>query len=181
MCQRVTLEATNLYTCQNKSWDHYMCIIPTVIGCKPYEYLSQNYRCIDRKIEITEINVQQSTLTFFDLMNACFISDFEWYAISSNSSKIYFNSGDATKRHLWRLSGLLKYTECFKSAWIFIQDTIYSFLCTHKNLRKSNNGCGGSRWATAYGAGITSTKSKSSYRWIVGKYEANDCIMRRCK
>ena len=63
-----------------------MCIIPTVIGCKPYEYLSQNYKCIDRnpireipkqQIEITEINVQQSTLTFFDLMNACFISDFE--------------------------------------------------------------------------------------------------------
>ena len=50
MCQRVTLEATNLYTCQNKSWDHYMCMIPTVIGCKTYEYLRQNYKCIDRNL-----------------------------------------------------------------------------------------------------------------------------------
>ena len=44
-----------------------MCMIPTVIDCKTYEYLSQNYKCIDRKIEITEINVQQSILTFIDL------------------------------------------------------------------------------------------------------------------
>ena len=44
MCQRVTLEATNLYTCQNKSWDHYMSMIPTVIGCKTYEYLRQNHK-----------------------------------------------------------------------------------------------------------------------------------------
>ena len=35
-----------------------MCMIPTVIGCETYEYLSQNHKCIDR-----------NTLTFFDLID----------------------------------------------------------------------------------------------------------------
>ena len=42
-------------------------MIPTVIGCETYEYLCQNYKCIDRKI--AEINVQHSILTFFDLID----------------------------------------------------------------------------------------------------------------
>jgi len=46
-----------------------MCMIPTVIVCETYNYLCQNYKCIDRKIEITEINVQQSILTLFDLID----------------------------------------------------------------------------------------------------------------
>ena len=43
-----------------------MCMIPTVIVCETYNYLCQNYKCIDRNIEI---NVQQSILTFFDLID----------------------------------------------------------------------------------------------------------------